>query len=251
MKRLSSVAFGVAFVLALPSGSHTLCADVTGDGAIRAGDALTVLKKAVGQSVQLNCSCLTCGSTNTSAAALSHCADSNGDGQIAAADALAGLKVAVGQNLTLHCSCAACQDGTTTTLSECPPLGGLHNVTFIEVFSCSEPSGGGGPAFCVDDNSSDSIRFSHKGNGSYEVRDVPDTGFVYNGTLGCKTFVWNALSPGQYTEHGSWTFSSNLSSFSGSSSYVALDASYSGDCNTTGAAAPETPPNPPPAAGCQ
>ena len=112
-------------------------------------------------------------------------------------------------------------------------------------------SDGGGPRYCADFNESDSIRFTHTGGGEYEVRDVPDTGFVYNGTLDCNVFDWDALSPGEYTESGVWTFSSDLESFSGSSTYTSITPGhYEGDCNATGAEAPATPPIPPPLPAC-
>jgi hypothetical protein len=133
--------------------------------------------------------------------------------------------------------------------SQCPQPDALDEQTYVERYTCAETFQGGAP-YCADSNVSDNIRFNHVGGGDYEVRNVPDTGFIYNGTLTCRTFEWNAVSPGEYTEVGTWTFSDNLSSFSGSSTYAALDESYAGECNTTGALSPNVPPNPPPVPPC-
>ncbi len=79
------------------------------------------------------------------------------------------------------------------------------------------------------------ILFTSTAPGIYTGADVPDTGFVYNGTLSGTTFTWNAVSPLGYTETGIWTFSADGSTFSGSSHYVAdPPGNYSGDCNETG-----------------
>jgi hypothetical protein len=241
--RAGMLAF-VFFNLMPVGGAFALCGDVSGDGQRTAADALTVLKTAVGQDVALDCSCGECGTSVVSPAARAHCADVNGDGQRTAADALTVLKTAVGQNVPLGCSCAACEDS-----EECPPEDALDDRTYKETYTC-DISFDGGPRSCDSDEASDSIRFFHEADGNYEVRDVEDTGFVYNGTLTCRTFEWEALSPGNYTEAGTWTFSKNLTSFSGSSTYTAIDGSYTGDCNTTGAQSgdPPIPPRPP---GCE
>jgi len=236
--------------------AYSLCADVTGDGQVTAVDALALLNTAVGQPAPLQCSCESCGTSNTSPEALAYCADLNVDGQVTALDALAALKIAVGQEQPFNCSCDACGVTTTTTSStttttspDCPQPNALDERTYIEIYTCAE-SFQGSERYCADSNASDSIRFSHTGGGQYEVRDVPDTGFIYNGTLNCRTFDWTALSPGDYTEAGTWTFSGDLSGFSGTSIYVALDDSYEGECNTTGALSPTTPPNPTPVPPC-
>lgn len=62
------------------------CGDIDGDGAVRAGDALTVLLAAVGLQVCDDCLC-----------------DLDGGGKVQASDALLGLRIAVGQGLVLNC----------------------------------------------------------------------------------------------------------------------------------------------------
>ena len=256
MKVLRYTAFGVTLSFVFAAEAFSLCADVTGDGQVTAVDALSVLNTAVGQPAPLQCSCEECGTGNTSPEALAYCADVSADGQVTALDALATLNIAVGQAQPFSCSCAACaisttttSSTTTTTTSECPQPDVLDGRTYIEIYTCAESFQGSQP-YCGDLNVSDSIRFTHVDGGDYEVRDVPDTGFVYTGTLTCRTFDWTALSPGEYTEAGTWTFSANLASFSGSSTYDALDQSYTGECNTTGAESPSTPPNPTPVPPC-
>ena len=184
-------------------------------------DALFVLKAGLGLETCAPCVC-----------------DLNGNGTISSTDALIDLGVAVGQPLELLCP--AC---------ECPPVDGLDDVVFNEIYTCVQ-SFSGQPEFCADQNVGDAIRFTHIGDGNYEIRNEPADEFVYTGTLDCTVFDWLAESPGEYTEGGTWTFSSDLTSFSGSSTYVADDVSYEGRCNETGAAAPDTPPNPPTIAPC-
>lgn len=158
-----------------------------------------------------------------------------------ASDALPILGVAVGQSVALDCSCDACGSATTTTpLPGGPGPGGLDGRTFNEIYTCIETPIGS-DSFCADHNVHDAIRFTHVGGGSYEVRDVPDTGFLSEGTIGCTTFAWVASSPGEYTESGTWNFTSDLESFSGSSLYLADRFAYTGQCNTTGAESPAPP----------
>ncbi|MFP6626092.1 MAG: dockerin type I domain-containing protein, partial [Deltaproteobacteria bacterium] len=64
-----------------------LCGDVDGNGQVTAGDALDVLKAAVGLS---SCEGRAC--------------DANGDGKLTPADALAVLKTALGLPVVLNCS---------------------------------------------------------------------------------------------------------------------------------------------------
>jgi hypothetical protein len=252
---IRSASMGFLLVLVLTTEALALCSDVNDDGQVTAVDALSVLKTAVGQPAPLQCSCVSCGTSASSPKALAYCADLNVDGQVSALDALASLKLAVGQPQPFSCSCDACLVSTTTTSTTttstttttvgggCPPPDALDDRTYNETYTCSFVPEGGEP-ICDVTNAQDTLHFTHTGGNDYEVLDVPDTGFVYNGSLDCRTFTWTALSPGDYTEEGTWEFSGNLSGFSGSSSYFALDSSYSGDCNITGAEAPDTPPNP-------
>jgi hypothetical protein len=242
--RLSWIGSFVA--IAFAGNAIALCGDVSGDGQQTATDALMVLNVAVGQVRALNCTCGSCGTSEDGPAAKAHCADASGDGQVTASDALRILGVAVGQSVALDCSCDACGSATTTTtLPGCPGPGGLDGRTFNEIYTCIETPIGS-DSFCADHNVHDAIRFTHVGGGSYEVRDVPDTGFFSEGTIGCTTFTWVASSPGEYTESGTWNFTSDLESFSGSSIFFADSFAYTGQCNTTGAESPATPPNPAP-----
>jgi len=125
----------------------------------------------------------------------------------------------------------------------------LSGHVFTEKFSCNQAFTGQA-AFCSDLNRTDVIEFTSTGLNTYEVRDVPDTGFVIEGTLSGLTFHWTATSPNGYSETGTWTFFSAGGSFSGPSHYVADDGSYSGDCNTNGEHGLSTPPAPPLPPGC-
>jgi hypothetical protein len=182
-------------------------------------DALYILNGAVGLNTCPVCPC-----------------DLNGSGTVSTIDALRDLQFVVGLVDVLECqSCSV----TTTTIPECPAAGALDGLVFNEKYTCVESG------VCVDENVADKIKFHHLGGGKYEIRDVPDTGFVYQGTLACSTFEWQATSPGEYIETGTWEFTANMTAFSGRSEYEAIDHSYSGTCNETGAKAPANPPNPP------
>lgn len=125
----------------------------------------------------------------------------------------------------------------------------LDGRTYTEMYKCSQTFTGGDP-FCADDNATDSLAFNHVSGNTYEVRDVPDTGFAYTGTLSGQTFTWTADSPDGYTEAGVWVFSSDFSTFEGASEYVADNATYAGECTTTGAEDPATPAEPPAIGAC-
>ena len=107
----------------------------------------------------------------------------------------------------------------------------------------------GQPEFCADLNVTDDIRFTETTADAFTVLDVPDSGFVLQGNLVGTVFTWTAVSPNGYTEAGSWTFTSDLSSFAGSSHYVADDGTYAGDCNETGVQS-GVPPDPPTIGAC-
>ncbi|HEY2772605.1 MAG TPA: hypothetical protein VGK20_01005 [Candidatus Binatia bacterium] len=195
-------------------------------------DSLYILKSGVGL---LECELCAC--------------DINGSGTITASDALGDLRLVVGLDVALDCpACATTTtttttSTTTTTVPACPAVTGLEKLVFNETFTCNERDFGG-QAFCADLDSTDSFQFTYKGSGHYEARDVPDTGFVYTGTLACRTFSWHATSPDGYSESGSWKFAADLHSFFGSSFYVANDNSYSGACNETGVKSPTLAPHP-------
>jgi hypothetical protein len=130
-----------------------------------------------------------------------------------------------------------------------PPAVEVDGFVYNEIYTCSQTFGNGAP-FCADNRSGGKIQFTKTGTGTYRVRDVPDTGFVYNGTLSGLVFAWTAISPDGYTENGTWTFSSDGLGFAGISHYIADDNSYNGDCSTTGAKDPALPPAPAPIGAC-
>lgn len=125
----------------------------------------------------------------------------------------------------------------------------LDGKIYTEKFTCNKTFTGQSPV-CPDFNETDQIQFQRTGSSTFVARNVPDTGFVIDGTLFGVAFHWSAASPNGYTESGTWTFSSSGGSFSGASHYVADDNSYSGDCNTNGLRGYNTPPDPPAPAGC-
>lgn len=131
-----------------------------------------------------------------------------------------------------------------------PPTFVLSGKSYIEKFSCNEQFGGP-PLSCSDLNALDAINFQSLGGDNFEVRNVPDSGFVRTGTLTGNTFTWTATSLGGYTESGAWTFSESGGTFSGSSHYVAdPPGNFSGDCNTNGFLGAGIPPDPPLPEGC-
>ena len=133
---------------------------------------------------------------------------------------------------------------------ETPQDFSLDGATYTEKYTCNETFTGQ-PVACVDLAVSDVVTFQSTGTYTYVGHDVPDTGFVYNGTLIGTLFNWSATSPDGYTETGTWAFSANGDSFSGASHYVADDLTYSGDCNETGVLGTvDVPPDPPLVAAC-
>jgi uncharacterized repeat protein (TIGR01451 family) len=132
---------------------------------------------------------------------------------------------------------------TTTSGAGCLASNALHNKVFTEIYDCRQTFTGGMP-FCAEEDEEDDVKFTHTGSGNYQVRDEPDTGFLYSGTLSCLTFNWTAVSPNGYTESGTWTFDSAGTSFSGPSSYAATNGSYAGNCSINGALVPNVPPAP-------
>jgi hypothetical protein len=91
-------------LLALPGVAGAVpavCGDVNGSNTVTSSDALSVLKKAVGQPVML--SCPACPALLVGEPV---CGDVNASGTVTSSDALSILKKAVGQPVTL--TCAAC-----------------------------------------------------------------------------------------------------------------------------------------------
>ncbi len=120
----------------------------------------------------------------------------------------------------------------------------LAGKIYTEKFTCNQTFTGQ-PAFCPDLDEVNQLHFQSTGSSTFEVRNIPDTGFVIDGTLIGLSFDWTATSPNGYSESGTWTFSSGGGSFSGPSHYMATDGSYSGDCNTNGVRGLTAPPDPP------
>jgi hypothetical protein len=145
---------------------------------------------------------------------------------------------------------SACTDsGNNKPNPLAPPAVDVDGFTFNEIYNCSQTPAAGTPT-CADQLATDQIQFTKTSSNTYNVRDVPDSGFYYSGTLSGLDFTWTATSPNGYTENGTWTFAADGLRFSGTSHYVANDNSYSGDCLTTGAKAPAMPPAPPGIGAC-
>ena len=140
-------------------------------------------------------------------------------------------------------------DGGNKTTFAPPGAVDINGFTYNEIFTCNETPAGGA-AVCAENQAADVIQFTATGSSTHEGRDVPDTGFVYTGTMSGLVLTWTAVSPNGYTESGSWTFAADGSTFSGASTYTANDASYTGHCNETGARAPAIPAAPAPIAPC-
>lgn len=125
----------------------------------------------------------------------------------------------------------------------------VNGKVYQEKYTCSQQFTAQAP-FCADLNVVDTIRFDSTGSNHYEVRDLPDTGFLYTGTFTGQDFIWTATSPDGYHESGTWTFDAKGDVFSGSSTYTADDGTYTGECNTNGLLAPTTPADPPLLGAC-
>ena len=128
----------------------------------------------------------------------------------------------------------------------------LGGKTYTEKYTCNEQFGGVPPTTCPDLNEVDVIIFQSTGANTVVGYDVPDTGYVYTGTRTGDVLNWTAISPLGYTEAGTWTFSPDGSTFSGTSHYVAnAPGIYAGDCTTNGVlGSGSTPPDPPLPTGC-
>lgn len=152
----------------------------------------------------------------------------------------------LGLAVLLQSACGS--SGNKSTVAP-PGAVDINGFMYTEIYTCNE-SRPGSPTVCADNQASDVIQFTATGASTYEGRDVPDTGFTYNGTMSGLVLTWTAVSPDGYTESGTWTFSADGSTFSGSSTYTANDRSYSGRCNTNGAKVPGMPSAPAPVAPC-
>ncbi len=142
-----------------------------------------------------------------------------------------------------------CSDGNRP--GSAPAKIELDGKTYGEKYTCNEQFGGVPPTTCPDLNEVDDIIFASTGPNTFEVRDVPDSGYVLTGTLSGTSFIWSATSPFGYSETGTWTFSTDGSTFTGSSRYVADDLTYAGDCNENGLlGSGAIPPDPPLPTGC-
>lgn len=102
-----------------------------------------------------------------------------------------------------------------------------------------------GPApmntWCADPNGAEQIAFVRVDAGVYEVHQVPDDPTrVATGSFAGQVFTWTYPSPSGYEETGSYTFSADFRTFTGTSSYIATDLSYTGSCTATGTVSPGT-----------
>jgi hypothetical protein len=91
------------------------CGDLDASGAVGATDALLLLKKAVGQNLDVFCPPCPASVSRVVGVVTDTCGDLDGSGSIGATDALLLLKRAVGQPVTL--ACPTCSSTTTTTLA--------------------------------------------------------------------------------------------------------------------------------------
>ena len=98
-------------------------------------------------------------------------------------------------------------NGNKTTVAP-PGAVDINGFTFNEIFTCNETFTGAAPV-CADNQVADVIQFTSTGASTYEGRDVPDTGFIYTGTMSGLVLRWTAVSPNGYTESGSWTFAAD------------------------------------------
>lgn len=102
LRELASTVLAAAMLLVLPGAAAAgpaVCGDVNASGTVTSSDALSVLKKAVGQPVMLACA-----SCPALSVAEPVCGDVNGSGTVTSSDALSILKKAVGQPVTLACA---------------------------------------------------------------------------------------------------------------------------------------------------
>jgi hypothetical protein len=125
----------------------------------------------------------------------------------------------------------------------------VADKVYNQAFNCSQTPTGG-TAFCADANATGQVQITNLGGGNWEVREVPDSGFVATGTWTGRTFNFTATNPAGFTETGSWSFSESGNSFSGSSSYVADNNAFTGECTIHGAVVPNIPPDADPIGAC-
>ena len=148
--------------------------------------------------------------------------------------------------LVVGVGCTNSDDTTTTT-----PTFAVDGKSYIEKYTCNEVFPPSPTLTCPDLAVQDTIQLTLITGNQYEGRDVPDTGYVYNGTFSGQVFTWTAVDPiNSYTESGVWTFDAAGNFFTGSSTYTANDGSFTGNCNETGALAPIVPSDPPLVSGC-
>jgi hypothetical protein len=111
---LFSITLGVTIAAIAAAQTSTVCGDLDASGAVGATDALLLLKKAVGQSLEVSCPPCSASLVGAASVTTQTCGDLDGSGSIGATDALLLLMSAVGQPVTLVCP--TCASTTTTTL---------------------------------------------------------------------------------------------------------------------------------------
>jgi hypothetical protein len=121
--------------------------------------------------------------------------------------------------------------------------------TFNQLENCSQTNSGQG-AQCVFAQGALQLQFTDLGGGQWQAVTVPDSGWVAVGPMSGGTFNYSATSSAGYSESGSIEFNAAGTAYSGSSSYVANDNSFTGQCRQSGAIVPNEPPNAPGIGAC-
>jgi len=125
----------------------------------------------------------------------------------------------------------------------------VNGRVYNTITKCSRTPTGQAPV-CVIPGAMAKIQFTRVSSNDYEVRTVPDSGVVYIGTFAGTLFEFTSDNPAGFAETGSWAFTTNGNAFVGSSTVVADDGSYTGDCTENGAIVPGVPASPPAVGAC-
>jgi len=121
--------------------------------------------------------------------------------------------------------------------------------TFNQLENCSQTNSGQA-AYCAFSQGALTIQLTDLGGGQWQAVTVPDSGYVAMGTMSNGSFTYSATSSAGYTEQGSWEFNAAGTAYSGNSTYVANDNSFTGQCHLSGAIVPNEPANAQPIGAC-